>query len=108
MMISTSAACRRYLDRSSLTSANATSFGPLRFRRPLFLEPSLRFGLCDDGEDFDLRFCNVIEHPNVAVSQPILRLDQAAKAFDPTLARFRRFVAQMHLQRLDHPDAHRH
>src|SRR6185503_12342979 len=94
MTISSSTASRRYLERSSFTSARATSFGALCWRAFL-IEPRLRFGLRDDREDLDLRFCNVIEHPDVANSQTVLRLRQAPESLDPTLADLRRLVRQM-------------
>src|SRR6187401_309364 len=94
MTISSSAASRRYLDRSSFTSASATSFGPLRWGA-FFVEPRLGFGLRDDREDLDFRLCNVIEHPDVAHAQSVLRLAETAESLDPTLADLRRFVRQM-------------
>lgn len=50
--------------------------------------------LLDDGEDFDRRFCNVIEHPDVADSQPVLWLAQAPQPFDPALAKFCGLMSQ--------------
>ena len=48
------------MDRpSSLTLARATT----RVRRAFPLEPGLRFGFADDGEDFNRCFRNVIKHP---------------------------------------------
>ena len=32
----------------------------------MLVEPRVSFGLRDDGEDLDFRFCNVIEHPDGA------------------------------------------
>ena len=98
--ISSSTASRRYLERSSFTSASATSRALFDWRA-LFVEPRLRFGLRDDREDLDLRFCNVIEHSNVAHAQAVLRLAQALESLDPTLADFRRLVRQVHVDRLD-------
>ncbi len=61
----------------------------------------LRLGLCDDGEQLDLRFCNVKKRLDVANSQAILRLAEASKSLDATLADFRRFVGQVHADGLD-------
>jgi hypothetical protein len=97
--ISSLAASRKYLERSSFTSASATSLTPLRWRA-LFVEPRLHFGLRDDREDLDLRLCNVIEHPDVANSQAILRLAQTPESLDPTPADLHRFVCQMNVKRL--------
>jgi len=58
--ISPPSAKRRYRDKSSFTSARATA----RVRLPAGLEPLVRFGLRDDGEDFDGRFPDVIKHPD--------------------------------------------
>jgi hypothetical protein len=33
----------------------------------------------DDGKDLDRRFCDVIEHPDVANPQSVLRLAEAAQ-----------------------------
>src|SRR5687767_15167128 len=93
MTISSSTASRRYLDKSSFTSASATSFGPVR-RAAFFVEPRLGFGFRDDREDLDFRFCNVIEHPDVASAQSVLRLAQTAESLNPALADLRRFVRQ--------------
>ncbi|HEY6362200.1 MAG TPA: hypothetical protein VIX63_13900, partial [Vicinamibacterales bacterium] len=75
------------MDKSSFTSARATSLNFLMCC-PFFVEPCL--GLCfrDNREDLDLRFCNVIEHPDVAHAQAVLRLTQAPESFDSTLADF--------------------
>src|SRR5262245_19579841 len=106
MTISSAAACRRYFDRSSFTAARATCRGASR--RCLFVEPGVRFGLRDDGEDLDLRLCNVIKHPDVVNAQPILRLAEPPKALDTALADLRRFVGQMHADGLDDASAHWH
>jgi hypothetical protein len=50
----------------------------------LFVQPRPGLGLRDNREDLDLRFCNVIEHPDVAYAQAILRLAQAPESLDPT------------------------
>src|SRR6266478_1131899 len=89
--ISSPTASRKYLDKSSFTSARATSRVTLRWC-PLFVEPRLGFGLRDDREDLDLRFCNVIEHPDVAYSQAVLRLAQTPESLNATLADLCRFV----------------
>ena len=99
--ISSLTASRRYLERSTPPSARATSFAPC-VGVPCLVEPRLRFGLRDDREDLDLRFCNVIEHPDVADAQAVPRLAQTPESLDPTLADFRRLVCQVHVQgRLD-------
>jgi len=105
--ISSSTASRRYFERSSLTSARATSFALLGWRT-LFVEPGLRFGLRDNCEDLDLRLCNVIEHPDVANAQAILRLAQAPEALDPTLADLRRLVRHVYDERLRDARPNRH
>jgi hypothetical protein len=84
MTISSSAANRRYFEKSSFTSASATALGAACPRALLF-EPGLRLFFRDDGEDLDLRFRNVIEHPDVVNGESILRLAQAAKSFDRIL-----------------------
>jgi hypothetical protein len=89
--ISPLAARRRYFDKSSLTRARATT----RVWRAFPLEPGLRFGFDDDGEDFDRRFRNVIKHPDVADSQAILRTAQTSEPLDSTLADLRGFEAEM-------------
>src|SRR5688572_20313296 len=99
MTISSSTASRRYLERSSFTSASATSRALFAWRA-LFVKPRLRFGFRDDREDFDLRFCNVIEHSNVAHTQAILRLAQAPESLDPALADLRRLMRQVKVDRL--------
>lgn len=73
MTISSSAASRRYFEKSSFTSASATALGTA-FARALLVEPSLRLFFRDDGEDLDLRFSNVIKHPDVVDAQSVLRL----------------------------------
>src|SRR2546422_3301372 len=66
--ISSSTASRRYLERSSFTSARATSLDFLVWS-PLLVEPRLGVGLRDNREDLDLRFCNVIEHPDFTLTR---------------------------------------
>src|SRR5437762_11552658 len=78
--ISSSTAIRRYFDRSSLISTRPTALGVVRGCRPLLVEPCLGVGFRDDGEDLDLRFCNVIKHPDVVHSQAVLRLAQTRKS----------------------------
>src|SRR5262245_25142849 len=80
--ISPSVASLRYFDRSSLTFARATALGGRAFP----LEPGLRFGFGDDGEDVDCCFRNVIKHPDVANSKAKLWPAQTAEPFDATLA----------------------
>jgi hypothetical protein len=84
---SSSSAKRRYFERSSFTAARATSRGPL-FAGAFLVEPRLGFGFPDEGEDLDLRFSNVIEHPDVIDAQAILRLTGPAQAFDRLLLTF--------------------
>ena len=90
------AASRKYLERSSFACASATAWTG----RSFFPEPSLRLRLGDNGKDFDRRFCNVIEHPNVAHPQPVLGLTEAAQPFNTTLADLRRFVSEVTLDRV--------
>lgn len=95
--ISSSAASRRYFDRSSLTSASATFLGLAWVGRPFRVEPSLRFGFCDDREDLDFGLCNVIEHPDVIDAQAVLRLPQASETLDSAPAVLR-LVCEMQLE----------
>jgi hypothetical protein len=106
--ISSSAASRRYFDRSSFTSASATSRGLVRLWRPFCVEPGLRFCLGDDREDLDFRFCNVIEHPDITDVQAVLRLAESSKALDSTLAELCRLVCQMHVKSPLYASADRH
>jgi hypothetical protein len=105
--ISSSTASRKYFEKSSFTAARATSLGSLRAWRPLLVEPRLCFGFCDDREDLDFGFCNVIEHPDIADTQTVLRLAQAPKTLDSTLADFRRRVCQMDFKGFRHARANR-
>jgi len=89
--ISPPAAKRRYFDRSSLTRARATT----RVGRAFPIEPGLRLGFGDDGEDFDRCFRNVIKHPDVADSQAILRAAHTSEPLDSTLADLRGFEAEV-------------
>jgi hypothetical protein len=91
-----------------LTFARATFVTAGRLRGSLLVEPRVRFGLRDDGEDLDLRFCNVIEHPDVSNSQVILRLAQPTKPFDAALTDLPGLVRQVHGRRLDDPGSHGH
>jgi hypothetical protein len=90
---------RRYFDKSSFTLASATS----RFSDSLFGEPGFRFGFRDDGEDLDRLACDVIEHPDVIHSEPVLRAAQPPEALNATLTDFGRFVTKMGFQRVSHP-----
>ena len=38
---------------------------------PFLIEPRVGVGFRDDREDLDLRFCNVIEHPDVAHAEAV-------------------------------------
>src|SRR4051812_12021010 len=96
--ISSSTASRRYFDKSSFISANATVRPALRWR-PLLVESRLGVRLRDDRENLDLGLCNVIEHPDVSDPQAILRLAHPAEPLDPTLADFCRLVRQMYIER---------
>ena len=89
--ISPLAAKRRYFDRSSFTRASATT----RVGRAFPLEPRLRFGFGDDGEDFDRRFRNVIKHPDVADCQEILRTTQPSEPLDSTFTDLRWFKSEV-------------
>ena len=89
--ISPSVASLRYFDRSSLTFARATAL----VGRAFPLEPGLRFGFGDDGEDVDRCFRNVIEHPDVANPKAILWPAQTAEPFDATLAHFCRLEPEV-------------
>src|SRR5437016_622338 len=91
MTISSSAARRKYFDRSSLTLARATA----RTRRAFVIEPASGLLLFDDREDFDRSLGNVIEHPDLVHSEAILRLTQASEPLDATLARFRRLESEV-------------
>ena len=73
-----------------------------------FVEPRLGFGLRDDREDLDFRLCNVIEHPDVANAQSVLRLAETAESLDPILADLCRVVRQMRLKRLRDARTNRH
>jgi len=83
--ISSSTARRKYRERSSLISASATALG----WRPFFVEPSLRFVLVDDRKDLDLRFSNVIKHPDICNPEPVLRLREPTQSLDPAFADLR-------------------
>ncbi|MGH9330056.1 MAG: hypothetical protein ACRD09_06410, partial [Vicinamibacterales bacterium] len=100
MTISLSTARRKYFERSSLTSARGTTLVAGLGGRALRIEPALRLGFRDDREDLDLRFCNVIEHPDVANPQAILRLAQTSESLDSALADLRRLVRQVQGKRL--------
>ena len=76
-----------------MTSARATRRG----RGSLFREPGLGLLLRDDGEDFNRRFGDVIEHPDLIHPKPILRPIQATQAPDAALAQLGRLVAQVQL-----------
>jgi hypothetical protein len=58
----------------------------------------LRLG--DDGKDFDRRFSNVIEHPDVANPQSVLWLAEAAQPLNATLADLGRFVFEVTVDRI--------
>ncbi len=96
MTISSSAASRRYFEKSSLTLARATAL----IGRACLVEPGLRLRLFDDREDFDGSRGDVIKHPDVVDPKAILRLTQTPKPLDSTLARFRRFEPEVTLERV--------
>src|SRR2546427_465064 len=81
----------------------AAALGVVLDWRPLLAEPDLRLGFRDDREDLDLRFCNVIEHPDVAHAKTVLGLAQTAQPLDPALADFRRFMGEVLFKRRPHP-----
>lgn len=108
MTISSWTANRRYFDRSSLICARATALGRVRGWRPLLVEPCLSVGFRDDGEDLDLRFCNVIKHPDVAHSEPVLGLAQTPESLESALADFGRFVREMQFEGRPDAGANRH
>ena len=60
----------------------------------------LRFG--DDREDLDSFARDVIENPHFPDPETILRLAQAAKTFDPTLACPGRLVPQVPFEGVPH------
>src|SRR5436309_12313800 len=91
MTISSSAARRKYFERSSLTLARATS----RTRRACLVEPGLGLLFFDNREDFDCGLGNVIEHPDLVNSEAILRLTQSSEPLDATLACFRRLESEV-------------
>src|SRR5256885_16538586 len=103
MTISSPVASRRYLDKSSLTFANATS----RIRGLFRVEPLLRVRFLEDGKDFDCCFFDVIKHPYFINSQAILRPADATQPFDTTLANLGRFVTQVNFKSIANltPDA---
>jgi hypothetical protein len=68
--------------------------------RALLVEPGLRLLFRDDGEDLDFRFSNVIEHPDVANAEAVLRLAHTAKPLDAALADAHGLVPQMPLNRI--------
>jgi hypothetical protein len=107
MTISSSTANRRYFDRSSLISARATALGLVGWR-PLPFEPRLRVGFRDDSEDLDLRFCNVIKHPDVAHSEAVLGLAQTPESFDAALADLCWVVREVQFEGLLDSGANRH
>lgn len=101
MMISSSAASLRKLDRSSFTFARAT----VRIGRALLIEPGLRLRFADDGENFDRRLRNVIEHQDVVDSEAVLRATHAPQPLDAALADLRRSEPQVALERVSDPAA---
>src|SRR5437773_12368479 len=94
MTISSSAASRRYFDRSSLTLASATAL----MRRAFLIEPALSLLVVDDREDFDCALGNVIKHPDLVDSKPVLWLTQAAQPLDAALARLGRLESKVALK----------
>jgi hypothetical protein len=86
--ISAPAASLRYREKSSFTFAKATR----RVWGSLLVEPLVGRRFRDDREDLDRRFGDVIKDPNLVHPQAVLRVLQAAKAFDPASADLRRRV----------------
>jgi hypothetical protein len=74
---------RRKRDKSSLTTARATS----RRAGAMLREPRFGFFLRDDREDLDFLADDVIEHPELVHPKPELRLRQATQPLDATLSR---------------------
>jgi hypothetical protein len=66
------------------------------------LEPRGRFGFVEDREDLDPVFFDVIEHPHLSDSEPVLGTSEAAKTLDTAAAEFLRLMAQMALDRVDY------
>ena len=99
--ISSCAARRRYFERSSFTSANATAWPWCAVVR----EPSLRLACGDDGKDLDRRFCNVIEHPDVTDAQSVLRLAKPAQTLNATLTDLRWLVSEVTVDAVPHEGA---
>jgi hypothetical protein len=66
----------------------------------LLVEPGVRLLFRDDGKDLDFRFSNVIEHPDVANPETVLRLAHTAKSLNAALADLHRLVLQMPLNRI--------
>lgn len=91
--ISSSAATRKYRERSSFTSARGTA----RVWLAVLREPRLGLAFRDDGEDLDRFVRDVIEHPGFVNAQPELGPAQPPKALDAALADLGRFVAQVPL-----------
>src|SRR5262245_14798639 len=94
MMISSPAARRRYFEKSSLSSANAT----FRISGCLFVEPFLRIRFLEDGKDFDRCFLDVIKHPYFINSQAILRSAYPPETLDPAFAQLGWFVSQVNFE----------
>src|SRR5712692_3082391 len=63
-------------------------------------DSGLRFG--HDRQNLDGRAGNIIEHPNFADAQPILRAEQSSQPLDATTARFLWLVSQMRFERSPH------
>ena len=63
----------------------------------LFREPGLGLVLRDDGEDFDCRLRDVIEHPDLVNPEPVLWPIDTAQALDAGPAQLGRLVAQVQL-----------
>jgi hypothetical protein len=68
----------------------------------LLSEPRVGVRLRHHGEDLDLLALHVVEDPQLADAEPILRVGQPPKAFDAALAHPGRLVPQMHFHRVAH------
>ncbi len=99
MTISSSAASRKYFEKSSFSSARATS----RAGRAFLVEPRLGLLLGDDCKDFDRRFCNVIEHPHLPDAKSVLWPAESTKPLNAALADSAWFVSQVTFESVAHP-----
>ena len=92
--ISSVSACRMYLESSSLIWLRGIFFIGLAF----LLEPSVGIGLCNDREDLDFPFSDVVKDPQFTDSEAVLWAGKPAKSFDSSLAYLGRLVSQVNFQ----------